>query len=184
MRIGYARVSTEEQNLDLQRAALSAAGCERICEDHGVSGGSVRRPGLSEALDALGDGDVLVVWKLDRLGRSLPHLVGLLDELGKRGIGFASITESIDTTTAGGRLVFHMMAALAEFERSVIVERTKAGMSAARRRGKRLGRPVKLTPEHLAHARALLATGEHTRRSVAALLGVDESTLRRGLKEK
>ncbi len=183
MRIGYARVSTEEQNLDLQRAALSAAGCERICEDHGVSGGAVRRPGLSEALDALGDGDVLVVWKLDRLGRSLPHLVGLLDELGKRGVGFASITESIDTTTAGGRLVFHMMAALAEFERSVIVERTKAGMSAARRRGKQLGRPVKLTAEHLAHARALLATGEHTRRSVAALLGVDESTLRRRLKE-
>jgi DNA invertase Pin-like site-specific DNA recombinase len=181
-KIGYARVSTDEQNLDLQRAALEGAGCACIYEDHGISGAAQCRPGLSKALADMSKGDVLVVWKLDRLGRSLPHLVGLLDELGKRGVGFASITESIDTTTAGGRLVFHMMAALAEFERSVIVERTKAGMSAARRRGKRLGRPGKLTAEHLAHARALLATGEHTRRSVAALLGVDESTLRRGLK--
>jgi len=184
MKVGYARVSTDEQNLDLQRAALEAAGCARILEDHGVSGGAQRRPGLSEALSGLSDGDMLVVWKLDRLGRSLSHLVGLLDELGKRGIGFASITEHIDTTTAGGRLVFHMMAALSEFERSVIVERTRAGMSAARRRGKRLGRPAKLSDEHLAHARALLATGEHTKRAVAALLGVDESTLRRALGKK
>jgi len=183
MKIGYARVSTEEQNLDLQRAALDGAGCERVFEDHGISGGATQRPGLSEALETLSEGDVLVVWKLDRLGRSLSHLVGLLDELGKRGVGFASITESIDTTTAGGRLVFHMMAALSEFERSIIVERTKAGMSAAKRRGKRLGRPAKLTDEHLDHARALLASGEHTRRSVAALLGVNESTLRRRLKD-
>ena len=183
MKIGYARVSTDEQNLDLQRAALEGAGCDQVFEDHGISGGQARRPGLSEALDALSEGDVLVVWKLDRLGRSLSHLVSLLDDLGKRGVGFASITESIDTTTAGGRLVFHMMAALSEFERSIIVERTKAGMSAARRRGKRLGRPVKLTPDHLDHARALLASGEHTRRSVAKLLGVNESSLRRALKD-
>jgi DNA invertase Pin-like site-specific DNA recombinase len=182
MKIGYARVSTDEQNLDLQRNALEGAGCARIFEDHGVSGGATHRPGLSEALSAMSDGDVLVVWKLDRLGRSLSHLVSLLDDLGKRGVGFASITESIDTTTAGGRLVFHMMAALSEFERSIIVERTKAGMSAAKRRGRRLGRPAKLTPEHLDHARALLVSGEHTRRSVAKLLGVNESTLRRALK--
>lgn len=182
MKIGYARVSTDEQNLDLQRAALESAGCARIFEDHGISGSAARRPGLGEAMAALSEGDVLAVWKLDRLGRSLSHLVGVLDDLGKRGVGFASITEHIDTTTAGGRLVFHMMAALAEFERSVIVERTKAGMSAAKRRGKRLGRPTKLTDEHLDHARALLASGEHTRRSVAALLGVNESTLRRALK--
>lgn len=182
MRIGYARISTDEQNLDLQLAALEGAGCGRIFEDRGVSAGAHRRPGLSEALSSLTDGDVLVVWKLDRLGRSLGQLVGLLDDLGRRGVGFGSITEAIDTTTAGGRLVFHMMAALAEFERSVIVERTRAGMSAARRRGKRLGRPAKLTPERLEHARALVATGEHTRRSVAALLGVDESTLRRAFK--
>lgn len=182
MKIGYARVSTDEQNLDLQRTALEGAGCERIFEDHGISGGATRRPGLSEALSAMSAGNVLVVWKLDRLGRSLSHLVSLLDDLSKRGVGFASITESIDTTTAGGRLVFHMMAALSEFERSIIVERTKAGMAAAKRRGKRLGRPAKLTPEHLDHARALLVSGEHTRRSVAKLLGVNESTLRRRLK--
>lgn len=182
MKIGYSRVSTDEQNLDLQRAALERMGCERIFEDRGISGRQAHRPGLSEALEILSDGDVLVVWKLDRLGRSLSHLVSLLDELGKRGVGFASITENIDTTTAGGRLLFHMMAALSEFERSIIVERTRAGMSAAKRRGKRLGRPVKLTPEHLDHARTLLDSGAHTRRSVAKLLGVNESTLRRALK--
>lgn len=182
MKIGYARVSTDEQNLDLQRAALEAAGCKTIFEDTGVSGASTTRPGLALALDEVGEGDVLVVWKLDRLGRSLSHLVELLDGLGKRSVGFASITESIDTTTAGGRLVFHMMAALSEFERSVIVERTRAGMAAARRRGKSLGRPAKLTDEHLDHARDLIASGSHTKRSVAALLGVNESTLRRALK--
>lgn len=182
MKIGYARVSTEEQNLDLQHGALNAAGCEKLFEDHGISGSATDRPGLSAALSALSEGDTLIVWKLDRLGRSLSHLVGLLDDLGKRGIGFISLTENIDTTTAGGRLVFHMMAALSEFERSLIVERTKAGMAAARRRGKLPGRPRKLTPERLAHARALLADGKHTKRAAAQLIGVDESTLRRALK--
>jgi DNA invertase Pin-like site-specific DNA recombinase len=181
MKIGYARVSTDEQNLDLQLEALEAAGCECIFEDRGVSGAAALRPGLSEALSALSAGDVLVVWKLDRLGRSLSHLVTLLGELGQNSVGFASLTESIDTTTAGGRLLFHMMGALAEFERSIIVERTKAGMKAARRRGKSLGRPAKLSAEHLAHARALIDAGAHTRRSVAALFGVNESTLRRAL---
>lgn len=182
MKIGYARISTEEQNLDLQHGALTAVGCEKLFEDHGVSGSATDRPGLAAALSALSEGDTLIVWKLDRLGRSLSHLVGLLDDLGKRGIGFASLTENIDTTTAGGRLVFHMMAALSEFERSLIVERTKAGMAAARRRGKLPGRPKKLTPERLEHARKLLADGKHTKRAAAQLLGVDESTLRRSLK--
>ncbi|TVQ82240.1 MAG: recombinase family protein [Micavibrio sp.] len=182
MKIGYARVSTEEQNLDLQHGALNAAGCEKLFEDHGISGSATERPGLAEALNTLSEGDTLIVWKLDRLGRSLSHLVGLLDDLGKRRIGFVSLTENIDTTTAGGRLVFHMMAALSEFERSLIVERTKAGMAAARRRGKTPGRPKKLTPERLEHARALLADGKHTKRAAAQLLGVNESTLRRALR--
>lgn len=167
MRIGFAR--------DLQRTTLEDAGCDKMFQDTGVSVAARVRPGLSLALDEVGEGDVLVVWKLDRLGRSLSHLVELLDNLRKRGVGF-------DTTTAGGRLDFHMMAALSEFERPIIVERTKAGTSAAKRHGKRLGRPVKLTPDHLDHARALLASGEHTRRWVAKLLGVNESTLRRAMK--
>lgn len=183
MKIGYARVSTDEQNLDMQRAALEGAGCVQIFEDHGVSGSMATRPGLSEALAVMTAGDSLVVWKLDRLGRSLGHLVGLLDDLGKRGVGFASLTESIDTTTAGGRLVFHMMAALSEFERSLIIERTKAGMSAARRRGTRLGRPLKMTPKRLEKARAMLDSGTHSKRSVAALLGVHESTIRWTIKK-
>ena len=117
MRIGYARVSTEEQNLDLQKQALKAAGCKVIIEDQGISGGQVMRPGLAEALGRLKKGDVLVVWRLDRLGRSLAHLIEIIDGIGKAEAGFASVTEAIDTTTAGGRLVFHMMGALAEFER-------------------------------------------------------------------
>ncbi len=165
------------------RAAIEGAGCARIFEDHGISGSAAVRPGLSDALAAMTAGDSLVVWKLDRLGRSLGHLVGLLDDLGKRGVGFSSLTESIDTTTAGGRLVFHMMAALSEFERSLIIERTRAGMSAARRRGTRLGRPLKMTPERRERARALLASGEYSKRAVGALLGVHESTIRRTIKE-
>lgn len=180
MKIGYARVSTDEQNLELQRHALEAAGCERIIEDQGISGAAVTRPGLDEALGALCAGDVLVVWRLDRLGRSLGHLIEIIDAIGKGGAGFASLSESIDTTTAGGRLVFHMMGALAEFERSLIGERTKAGMSAAKRRGRHVGRPRSLTPEQLDHARELIAGGK-TRGTVAALLGVDVKTLRRAL---
>lgn len=182
MQIGYARVSTDDQNLDLQRAALEQTGCDAICEDVGISGAARERPGLTDALDRLQEGDVLTVWKLDRLGRSVPHLVALLDDLGKRGIGFRSLTEAIDTTTAGGRLLFNMMAALAEFERETISERTRAGLNAARRRGRKLGPPVKLTPERLAHARDLLDDGTRTRREVAALLDVNESTLRRRMK--
>lgn len=181
MKIGYARVSTDEQNLDLQRQALEAAGCAVIHEDRGLSGASKERPGLAKALGQLGAGDVLVVWKLDRLGRSLAHLIGIIDGLGKSGAGFVSLSESIDTTTAGGRLIFHMMGALAEFERSLIGERTSAGMKAAKRRGKHVGRPAKLTAHQLAHARALIEEGTETRAGIAALFGVDVATLRRAL---
>ncbi len=182
MKIGYARVSTDEQNLDLQRAALEAAGCEKVFEDWGVSGADFARPGLAAALAALGPGDVLAVWKLDRLGRSLGQLITMIDRLGKSGAGFQSLSEAIDTTTAGGRLVFHVMGALAEFERSLIGERTKAGMHAAKRRGKAVGRPRKLTAHQLDHARGLLTAGKETRAGVAELFGVDVATLRRALK--
>ncbi|SNB79775.1 Resolvase, N terminal domain, partial [Arboricoccus pini] len=134
MKVGYARVSTDDQNLDLQRRALTAAGCEKIFEDQ-ISGASTKRPGLDDALAQCGNDDVLVVWKLDRLGRSLSHLIAVVQELGDKGCGFQSLSENIDTTTAGGRLVFHLMGSLAEFERALIAERTRAGLAAARMRG-------------------------------------------------
>jgi DNA invertase Pin-like site-specific DNA recombinase len=185
MRIGYARVSTDDQNLDLQRQALAAAGCDQVIEDKGFSGSDRDRPGLASVLGALGPGDVLVVWKLDRLGRSLRHLIELVDTLRGRGIGLQVLTgqgAAIDTTRPEGRLVFGIFAALAEFERELIIERTREGMKAAKRRGKHVGRPRKLSPHQVAHARALLATGGETQAGVAALLGVDVSTVRRVLK--
>ncbi len=182
MNIGYARVSTEEQNLDLQRQALEAAGCEKIHEDHGVSGAAIERPGLTRALAAAQSGDVLVVWKLDRLGRSLPHLVEVINGLREAGVGFRSLQEQIDTTSAGGRFYLHILAALAEFEREMISERTKAGMASARRRGKHIGRRRKLSAQQVTHGRELLKSGKETRGSVAALFGVDVATLRRALR--
>jgi DNA invertase Pin-like site-specific DNA recombinase len=140
MLIGYARVSTHDQTLALQQDALTQAGCERIFTDT-ASGAKADRPGLNQAVSFARDGDTLVVWKLDRLGRSLPHLIETISELQDRGIGFKSLTEQIDTTTSGGRLIFHVFAALAEFERDVIRERTQAGLTAARARGRRGGRP-------------------------------------------
>jgi len=140
MFVGYARVSTTDQNLDLQTDALQAAGCERHFSDI-VSGATVDRPGLTAALHECRPGDTLVVWKLDRLGRSLPHLVETVRDLGVRGVGFKSVQESLDTTTSGGKLIFHIFASLAEFERDLIRERTKAGLSAARARGRKGGRP-------------------------------------------
>ncbi len=181
MKIGYARVSTDEQNLDLQRQALSAAGCSVIFEDKGISGAAVDRPGLADALAALEPGGALVVWRLDRLGRSLPHLIHVIDAVGKAGGGFVSLSEAIDTNSAGGRLLFHMMGALAEFERSLISERTTAGMRAARRRGTHIGRPKALTEHQITLARDLLASGKETRAGVAAAFGVDVKTLRRAL---
>ena len=179
MKIGYARVSTEDQSLDLQIAALERAGCEHMFYDHGVSGTRFCRPGLESALEAVGPGDTVVVWRLDRLGRSLRKLVELVDELGRRGIEFVSLNESIDTTSSGGVLMFHMMAALAQFERSLISERTRAGMAAARKRGKRMGRRRALSPEQCCEARILLEVERLD--VVAAKLNVHPVTLRRSL---
>lgn len=180
MKLGYARVSTDEQNLDLQLRALEQAGVDRIFTDK-TSGSALRRPGLDAALAQLGAGDTLVIWRLDRLGRSLGHLIALVREIGERGAGFQSLNESIDTTSATGRLVFHLFGALAEFERGLIVERTRAGMAAARARGKHVGRRRSLTPAQLGHARTLLAAGDSAA-SVAASLNVGRSTLYRALK--
>jgi DNA invertase Pin-like site-specific DNA recombinase len=181
MRIGYARVSTDDQNLRLQLDALRAAGCERIYRDDGISAVARERPGLARALSRLKPGDVLVVWKLDRLGRSVAHLIEVIGELRDRGIGFESLRDHIDTTSAGGRFYFHMLAALAEFERELIAERTKAGMAAAKRRGVHMGRPPKLTPAQIEQARARIKGGERIV-AVAATLDVDQATLSRALK--
>ena len=180
LREGYARVSTSEQHLDLQVKALRAAGCESIHRDKGISGMQRDRPQLKRAMKKLEKGDVLVVWKLDRLGRSLGHLIELVFELKEQGVGFASVSESIDTTTPGGKLFFHMMGALAEFERDLIVERTKAGMDAARRRGQHLGRPRKLNQTQLDHAKEMLEQGKSCNET-ARILGVVPSTLYRRL---
>lgn len=182
MKIGYARVSTEEQTVALQVDALRAAGCARIFQDEAISGATRDRPGLAEALAVAADGDVLVVWKLDRLGRSLPHLIKLMQELDGLGVGFQSLSENIDTATAGGKLFFHMMGALAEFERDLISERTKAGMKAAKMRGKHVGRPQAMTGNQIAHARALIEAGQETHAGAAALFGVHAATLRRALR--
>jgi DNA invertase Pin-like site-specific DNA recombinase len=183
MKIGYARVSTGEQNLGLQRDALEAAGCGVIYQDEGISGITTEREGLTQALKALGEGEVLVVWKLDRLGRSLGFLCELVERLGRQEIGFQSITDGIDTTTNSGKLVFHIMGALAEFERDLIRERTRAGMKAARKRGKHMGRPRALSPAQVEHMRELLASGK-TQREVAELLGVSANTVGRSVKRK
>src|ERR671926_139739 len=161
MLIGYARVSTNEQNLSLQRDALEKAGCEQIYTDH-VSGTKARRPGLEQALSHLRSGDTLVVWRLDRLGRSLRHLIDTVADLQEKGIGFKSITESIDTTTSGGRLVFNIFASLAEFEREIIRERTQAGLQAARARGRKGGRPKALTDKQIDMLNKLAADKEHS----------------------
>jgi DNA invertase Pin-like site-specific DNA recombinase len=179
MMVGYARVSTEEQKLDLQIQALQQAGCDRIEKDHGQSGASFVRSGLEKAMQRLRTGDTLVVWRLDRLGRSLSGLVGIMEELGRRGIHFRSITENIDTSTSGGKLMFHMMAALAEFERSIISERTKAGMAAAKSRGQQLGRPKALTDEQLSQARHRILYLGFSRTRVAREMNVCPRTLKR-----
>lgn len=184
MMIGYARVSTDEQNLALQLDALRGAGCEAIFEDTG-SGVDENRKGLADALAHCTAGDVLVAWKIDRLGRSTLDLVGLVETLKGRGIGLKVLTgegASIDTTRPEGKLIFAVFAAFAEFERELIRERTMAGMRAAKRRGRHVGRPRKLTPHQLVHARELIAGGKETRAGAAALLGVDAVTLRRALR--
>ncbi|KGJ21149.1 recombinase family protein [Paracoccus sanguinis] len=174
--IGYARVSTAEQDLALQLDALHAAGTTRIFEDRGVSGARTERLGLNAALSFLRDGDTLVVWKLDRLGRSMTHLLQTVSDLEGRGVGFRSLTENIDTTTPTGRLVFHIFGALGQFERDLIRERTNAGLTAAAARGRKGGRPMAATPERVARARQLIATGL-TVREAAARVKVGKSAL-------
>lgn len=179
MLIGYARVSTQDQNLELQREALTKAGCERIFEDR-ASGSRTDREGLARAIDMLRSGDTLVVWKLDRLGRSVKQLVDLVGELQQRGVQFKSLTDAIDTSTPSGRFFFHVMASLAEMERELIVERTRAGLEAARRLGRKGGRRPKMTAGKIESARRLLETGMPAK-DVARSLGVSVPTLYRWL---
>lgn len=180
MNIGYARVSTAEQNLTLQTDALSAVGCERIFVET-ASGAQRDRPELQRALDYMRPGDTLVVWKLDRLARSMRQLIDTVELLQSKGMGFRSLTEMIDTTTAGGMLVFHIFGALAEFERAIIRERTKAGLDAARARGRKGGRRPKLSKSDIRDARALLRDPEIGVAEVAHRIGVSPATLYRYL---
>ncbi|WP_071768740.1 recombinase family protein [Burkholderia ubonensis] len=177
MKLGYARVSTDAQDLALQIDALTAAGCQRIFRDQGISGSEFQRPGLDAVLAELSPNDTLVVWRLDRLGRSLGKLVALIGDLGHRQINFQSLSELIDTNSAGGMLVFHMMAALAEFEQRLISERTRAGIAAALARGGRIGRKPALTQEQ--GALALKMLNDMPIRDVAIAFGVHPRTLKR-----
>ncbi len=181
MKIGYARVSTAEQNLDLQRDALDKAGCKRIFHDT-ASGAQDERRGLLDAISHAREGDTIVVWKLDRLGRSLKHLVETVTNLQAQNIGFQSLQESIDTTTPGGKLIFHVFAALAEFERDLIRERTNAGLSSARARGRLGGRPKAMTERQVSMAKAMLADPKTQVQEVCKTLNVSKSTLYRYLK--
>jgi DNA invertase Pin-like site-specific DNA recombinase len=180
MIIGYARVSTLDQDTALQLDALAKVNCERIYQES-ASGASRERPELKHCLDTLRKGDTLIVWRLDRLGRSLKDLVGIISELEAMGVGFRSLTEAIDTTSAGGKLVFHLFAALSEFERSLIQERTKAGLAAARARGRKGGRPKKLTSNQINKARAMLLDPNITKTDVALHFNVTRVTLNKAL---
>lgn len=181
MLIGYARVSTDEQNLGMQLDALRAAGCEKVFCDEGISGAATDRRELNGALRALAAGDVLVVWKLDRLGRSLAHLIQVMTHLDAQGIGFRSLSEAIDTTTASGRLLFHIMGAIAEFERSLISDRTRAGMAAAKARGQHLGRERKIDDDDALWAHGAISSGRMAPYEVARALRVSMPTLYRAL---
>lgn len=178
--IGYARVSTHDQHLDQQVTALSLAGCDRLFEEK-ATGTKADRPELTRAIDYARDGDVLVVWRLDRLGRSLKHLVETVNDLDERGIGFRSIHENIDTTTSTGRLIFHIFAALAEFERDLIVDRTKAGLAAAKERGAKPGRRPALSSDQVAVVREMHRSGLHTIEAIAKVVGVSRATVYRAL---
>jgi DNA invertase Pin-like site-specific DNA recombinase len=184
MDIGYARVSTGEQTLHLQLDAFAHAGCGRVFEET-ASGAKSDRPVLAEAIAFLRPGDALVVWRLDRLGRSLKHLIDVVTELEHRGIGFKSLTEQIDSTTAGGKLIFHVFGALAEFERDLVRERTNAGLAAARARGRTGGRPKKLTdPNALALAHRLYHDEQTDVATICRTLGISRATLYRALKHQ
>jgi DNA invertase Pin-like site-specific DNA recombinase len=183
MLVGYGRVSTQEQNLDLQCDALTKAGCEKVFTDV-ISGIKEDRAGLKEALSFMRRGDVLVVWRLDRLGRSLKNLIENVNQLGGKGIGFRSLQESIDTTTSGGKLIFHMFGALAEFERDVIRERTQAGLQAARARGRKGGRPRVLEGKKLALALSMYEDLNQPTKDICETLGISRSTLYRNVSQK
>jgi DNA invertase Pin-like site-specific DNA recombinase len=176
MLIGYARVSTDDQNLDLQRDALQAAGCERVFEDM-VSGARPDRTGLATLMSMLRAGDTVVIWRLDRLGRSLKNLIELVERLEAAKVGLRSLQENIDTTSSGGKLVFHLFGALAEFERNLIGERTQAGLVAARARGRMGGRPPRLDPVKLALAVKLHRERNHTVEEICKMMGISKSTL-------
>jgi DNA invertase Pin-like site-specific DNA recombinase len=182
MRIGYARISTADREPELQTRALQAAGCERFFSDT-ASGADSDRTGLVEALAFVRSGDTLVVWKLDRMGRSLKHLIETVNALHGRGVGFISLQESIDTTTSGGNVIFHVFGALAEFERELMRERTQAGLRAARARGRQGGRPPKLDPQQVEFARTLMDNPETRVEDVCRTLRISRSTLYRHLDE-
>jgi DNA invertase Pin-like site-specific DNA recombinase len=183
MLIGYARISTLDQTLALQQDALTAAGCEQLYTDT-ISGSVTDRLGLSQALSHLRSGDTLVVWRLDRLGRSLPHLIETVRQLQERDIGFRSLQEQIDTTTSGGKLVFHVFGALAEFERDLIRERTHAGLAAARARGRLFGRPKVLTPRQVKQLQSLAKDERNTVAEICETLGISRATYYRYLPDK
>ena len=180
MLIGYARVSTEDQKLDLQHDALRTAGCGKVFDDK-LSGAGARLPGRDALLAFARRTDIVVVWKLDRLGRSLRDLIEIVTALNDRGIGLRSLREALDTTTPAGRLTFHVFGALSEFEADVLRERTRAGLAAARDRGAALGRPRALTPEQIEMARTMMANPKLSARQVAEQLGVHRATLYRNL---
>ena len=180
MRVGYARVSTQDQSPSLQIDALEAAGCEEIFQEK-VSSRKAERPELEACIRMLRKGDALVVWRLDRLGRSLQELVNIISGLEEKGIAFQSLTESIDTNSAAGRLVYHLFGALAEFERNLIVERTKAGLVAARARGRKGGRPPKMTKADVRKAAAMLGDPKITKAEVAKHFKVSRVTLNAAL---
>ena len=181
MLIGYARVSTHDQTLHLQKDALEKIGCEHIFTDT-ASGATIERKGLDAALAYVREGDTLVVWRLDRLGRSLKHLIETITDLNNRNIGFKSITESIDTTTSGGKLIFHIFGALAEFERELIKERTNAGLQAARARGRVGGRPKALNTKKQSIAQALYEDKNNSIDEICKTLNISRATLYRYIK--
>jgi DNA invertase Pin-like site-specific DNA recombinase len=180
VKYGYARVSTDDQTPALQLAALKKAGCGTIFKDDGLSGATTKRPALLRCLKKLEHGDTLIVWKLDRLGRSLRDLITMLDDLKHRGVKFRSLTEAIDTETPTGRAMWQMIGVLAELERSLITERTRAGVKAAQRRGVKFGRKAKLTPDRLAHAHKLIDQGKSPTEA-AKIIGIARATIYRAL---
>ena len=182
LKYGYARVSTDDQTPALQLAPLKEAGCKKIFKDDGLSGATTKRPALQRCLKKLKAGDTLIVWKLDRLGRSLRDLITMLDDFKTRGVKFRSLTEAIDTETPTGRAMWQMIGLLAELERSLISERTRAGAAAAKARGVKFGRKPKLTPQQISQARKLITAGERTQ-DVADSFKVGRTTLYRALSE-